>query len=48
MYFEVHGAPSSDWRFCFALSEVSCDAVGCQNARSGLSPVATFVWTPCS
>jgi hypothetical protein len=30
------------------LIAVSIDAVGCQNARSGLSPVATFVWMPCS
>jgi hypothetical protein len=32
----------------FALIAVSIDAVGCQKAMSGLSPVATFVWMPCS
>src|SRR5688572_17864264 len=46
--FGSHGASVSGWRFVFALIAVSIDAVGCQNARSGLSPVATFVCTPCS
>src|SRR5437660_686089 len=47
-YLPAHGAPSSGWRFCVAFSEVSSEAVGCQKARSGLSPVATLVCTPCS
>ncbi len=43
-----HGASSSGCRFCFALMPASIDAVGCQNARSGLSPVAILVWMLCS
>ena len=43
-----HGASSSGCRLAGAFSAVSIEAVGCQNARSGVSPVATLVWTPCS
>src|SRR3954453_18363811 len=46
--FGSQGAPVSGWRLALALIAVSMDAVGCQKARSGLSPVATFVCTPCS
>src|SRR3954465_8176314 len=46
--FGGQGAPVSGCRLAFALIAVSMDAVGCQNARSGLSPGATFVCTPCS
>src|SRR3954451_7690354 len=42
------GAPVSGCRLVLALIAVSIEAVGCQNARSGLSPVATLVCTPCS
>ncbi|WP_218671339.1 hypothetical protein [Microbispora sp. GKU 823] len=45
---DSQGAWSSGCRFVLALMAVSMDAVGCQNARSGLSPVATLVCTPCS
>src|SRR3954451_11961162 len=43
-----HGASSSGWRLVFALMAVSIEEVGCQKARSGLSPVATLVWMLCS
>src|SRR3954468_13960221 len=46
--FGSQGAPVSGWRLALALIAVSMDAVGCQKARSGLSPVATLVCTPCS
>ena len=46
--FDSQGASVSGCRLALALTAVSIEAVGCQNARSGLSPVATFVWTPCS
>src|SRR3954467_1016943 len=44
----IHGAPSRVCRLAVALRLVNSDAVGCQKARSGLSPDATFVWPPCS
>src|SRR5436309_819319 len=44
----THGAPSRVCRLAEALRLVSSDAVGCQNARSGLSPEATLVCTSCS
>src|SRR3954468_10797438 len=46
--FGSQGAPVSGWRLALALIAVSMDAVGCQKAMSGLSPVATLVCTPCS
>src|SRR2546428_3374641 len=46
--FDSQGASVSGCRFVLALIAVSMDAVGCQKARSGLSPVATLVCTPCS
>src|SRR4051812_7879492 len=42
------GASSSVCRLVLACSTDSWLAVGCQNARSGLSPVATLVCTLCS
>src|SRR4051794_25363651 len=45
---DSHGASVSGCRLFLALIEVSSEAVGCQNAISGLSPVATLVWTLCS
>lgn len=48
VYLSINGAPSRGCKFCLALMAVNCDAVGCQKARSGLSPDATFVCTLCS
>src|ERR1035437_3044003 len=48
VYLSTHGAPSRACRLVLAFRAVSIDAVGCQKARSGLSPVATLVWIPCS
>src|SRR3954447_25582296 len=42
------GASSRTCRLVLACSTDSWLAVGCQKARSGLSPVATLVCTPCS
>src|SRR5665647_69380 len=47
-YLSTQGAPSKDCRVVFALIAVSIEAVGCQKARSGSSPVATLVWMFCS
>src|SRR4051812_22073679 len=44
----THGAPSRDCRLFDALRLVSSEAVGCQKARSGLSPDATLVCRSCS
>lgn len=42
------GAPSRGWRRSLAPRLSSWEVVGCHMARSGRSPVATLVWTPCS
>src|SRR6266516_8081652 len=44
----THGAPSRGCRLFVAFRLVSSEAVGCQNARSGLSPDATLVCRSCS